>query len=154
MNATRANLARCAAHLRDMKKFAPGVSLVCPRTGKTLMSHAASGECPDGLLDGRPPDAVVDLTVGGRSRDGQFRSLWREIHTRKEWTPAWWSSVVRRLPCGGCKRETRTYTAVNPIPFGDDAACAAWAVTFHNAVNQRLGKPHFTPVSAPKESLS
>lgn len=47
-----------------------------------------------------------------------------------------------RFPCGKCRTHIGVYIRENPIPkILTDKTIYKWAWSFHNSVNQRLGKP-------------
>jgi FAD-linked sulfhydryl oxidase len=58
-----------------------------------------------------------------------FRRLWR---------------FVSGLPCAECRGHATAYLAEHPPSLGSSEALQSWVWTFHNAVNRRLGKPHFS----------
>lgn len=74
----------------------------------------------------------------------QGGNLWAQWHRRAlVWDAgddmAWIQrQILPHLPCGDCRGHAVAYLAANAPTWGD---YFAWTVAFHNAVNQRLGKP-------------
>jgi hypothetical protein len=81
-----------------------------------------------------------------------FHALWREIHafdpSGSADPRAWLCTVLARLPCGECSRHALDYTATHPPDFSSRDAWYAYSVTWHNAVNVRLGKPQMSITEA------
>lgn len=50
-------------------------------------------------------------------------------------------AFVSSLPCEECRIHARDYARRHPPDFSSSDAYQTWAWRFHNAVNQRLGKP-------------
>lgn len=84
--------------------------------------------------------------VGTRTVAFDGHRIWAAWHTRALSCPdgddsAWISrEVLPRLPCGDCRGHAIDYLKAHPV--GTDYF--AWTVAFHNAVNERLGKPSTT----------
>ena len=72
-----------------------------------------------------------------------YHALWLELHTKKDATPGWFSSWLKRVPSFGCKcRDAfEAIIKVNPPRFDD---WFAWTVEVHNAVNRKLGRKEWT----------
>lgn len=86
--------------------------------------------------------------------------LWAEIHRRAlAYVPgptsadrelAWLRrGVMRRLPCGECRREWRAILRETPPDLSGAAGYFAWTVEAHNRVNRKLGKAEWTAAGQP-----
>jgi len=79
--------------------------------------------------------------------------IWAAWHRRAlAWeggddTPWIAANVLSRLPCGECSKHAKAWLQTNPPQF-EAYAYFAWTVRFHNAVNERLGRPVWTPIEA------
>lgn len=92
----------------------------------------------------------------GWSKDRWGPVAWRYIHELAIRYPAQPSArhqhqalgallaLVRRLPCYECRAHAGDYVRDNPPQLESGARFQTWAWRFHNFVNARLGKPHFT----------
>lgn len=88
--------------------------------------------------------------------------IWVNMHTNA----AWADTVERKkcvieqfkhsqqnFPCNECKIHFGEYISTHPLEAtlnGGKEALFAWTVAFHNAVNYRLKKPHFSYEDAKK----
>lgn len=50
-------------------------------------------------------------------------------------------ALSKVLPCPQCRSHMMDYIKNNPIDVSSQLAFSKWGVDFHNAVNQRIGKP-------------
>lgn len=99
----------------------------------------------------RPPDFEEGWSKG---RWGPV--AWRYIHvlairyparpTRQDRCSALGALIecVQRLPCFECRAHADAYLRAAPPGLESSAQFQAWAWRFHNSVNARLGKPHFS----------
>lgn len=54
-------------------------------------------------------------------------------------------SLVHTLPCQECRGHWKMLLDTYPPDTRNSCTLQIWALNAHNRVNQRLGKPHFTP---------
>lgn len=75
------------------------------------------------------------------------RELWGLIHRgapMPEERTAIVAEVLRRLPCGQCKRHAREWIVAHPPRVESAVAFAVWGWRFHDDTNERIGKPRVT----------
>lgn len=81
--------------------------------------------------------------------------LWEVMHTfsysypvspnniQKKSATNFYSSMGHLIPCEHCSQHCLEYTTKNPPNVQNKQSLINWVYNFHNAVNQRLGKPIF-----------
>ena len=95
---------------------------------------------------GRGPGHDADPTKAKERVDAHerqielYHALWRELHSKQDPTPEWFSDWIGRVPGSSCKCQSwlKDYLRESPPRFDD---FQAWSVEMHNAVNRKLGKP-------------
>ena len=65
-------------------------------------------------------------------------------NTEKQSAKHFFSSIGNLIPCSHCSQHCLDYTAKNPPQVQNKESLINWVYNFHNSVNQRLGKPHFS----------
>lgn len=53
-------------------------------------------------------------------------------------------AFIQKLPCPECQQHATAYARSYPPDFSGSSGFQTWAWRFHNAVNNRLGKPLMT----------
>ena len=85
----------------------------------------------------------VSIPTFSESQQQLFHELWNELHTKADPDAAWFATWRARVPsfsgCG-CGEFLDGYCVGNPPKFDD---LARWSWDLHNAVNAKLGRPHF-----------
>ncbi len=90
------------------------------------------------------------------------RALWVELHAytaaypdsptqadqqyAAEWLRHWINRIPRFSKCA-CRTSFDKWYAIYPAPLSSGQEFRLWAVTTHDRVNQKLGKPLFNPAS-------
>jgi len=104
---------------------------------------------PSPKMVAQPSPTVKPL--GPKEIDG--RATWQILHTRARYFPVeptqdeqdnirdFIEATVTTLSCPKCAMHGRLYIEEHPIDVSSRAALNAWLCTFHNAVNERIGKP-------------
>ncbi len=112
----------------------------------TPVDYDAYHKCPDDDDSASAPVArtslarsAVVVATAGPDWSEQGPAMWAQLHTEAAADQAWLNAFVARLPCGSCRTHFRLVLANDP-PVFDDGWFAA-TVRWHNAVNERLGKP-------------
>lgn len=54
------------------------------------------------------------------------------------------SSIGHLIPCTHCSQHCLEYTQKNPPNVDSKQSLIDWVYNFHNEVNKRLGKPHYS----------
>tara|TARA_Y100000389_G_C17106475_1_gene338525 strand:+ start:157 stop:555 length:399 start_codon:yes stop_codon:yes gene_type:complete len=82
--------------------------------------------------------------------------LWEVMHTfsyaypiqpnnsEKQSATNFFSSVGHLIPCKHCSQHCIEYTRHHPPQIQNKESLINWVYTFHNEVNKRLGKPHYS----------
>lgn len=67
-----------------------------------------------------------------------YHKLWKELHTQKNATEAWFNEWLKQIPRRGCKckNEIAKILKTHPPRYDD---WFNWTVELHNAVNTKLG---------------
>ena len=101
------------------------------------------------MLSGRkyvPPPQRTRHGVVVRDTSVWGSLLWRAIHTAIERAPsaasAIASALTTSLPCPDCDKHYNQWYSSHPL---NEANPRAWFTDLHNNVNQRTGKPVWTP---------
>tara|TARA_Y100000591_G_C21695610_1_gene625500 strand:- start:27 stop:422 length:396 start_codon:yes stop_codon:yes gene_type:complete len=81
--------------------------------------------------------------------------LWEVMHTfsyaypvspnniEKQSAMKFFTSIGHLIPCTHCSQHCLDYTKSNPPQVQNKESLINWVYNFHNAVNQRLGKPQY-----------
>lgn len=95
-------------------------------------------------------------SLKGMSKDKWGRKCWDFLHNRSiSWhrraSPlqvaqehAYLQSLFSRLPCKDCSRHALDHYHRVPPDLTSNYHYHNWMFSFHNSVNERLGKPHFS----------
>tara|TARA_Y100000389_G_scaffold190797_1_gene216055 strand:+ start:3262 stop:3642 length:381 start_codon:yes stop_codon:yes gene_type:complete len=82
--------------------------------------------------------------------------LWEVMHTfsfaypteptidKKNSAIKFFSSIGHLIPCTHCSKHCLEYTQRNPPNVSNKQTLIDWVYNFHNEVNKRLGKPHYS----------
>jgi hypothetical protein len=102
----------------------------------------------DRVIAGSIRKATRDIVVGGISPVFWGARVWKILHDLAELTDTevdGWQQLMSvlpdALPCPSCARHMREWVSGHPVC--EDGA-RHWMFAFHNAVNERLGRPVWT----------
>jgi hypothetical protein len=110
------------------------------RLCQTKQAYFDAWEAGRGPGQERDPSKAKERVDAHERQIELYHALWRELHTKQDPTPEWFSDWVSRVPGSSCKCQSwlQEYLRESPPRYDD---FAAWSVELHNAVNAKLGKP-------------
>jgi hypothetical protein len=134
--------------------------MVCTVDERDIREHAENGDCPEGRFEASGDHTAVIVSAAPAAAGGDWRVrgplLWAELdawsRTADLSTPegvraaqAWLDRFAARVDCGECRRHWLELLQACPPDFTSNAALYAWRVEVQNRVNDRLGKPRWSP---------